>query len=226
MEIKVLTILEDILGANTEKARGNREQLNKYGVLTINVMSSPGAGKTSLILQTISNLKQEARIAVIEGDIASSVDADKVHEQGVEVVQINTAGGCHLDANMTESALNNLPLEDIDLLLIENVGNLVCPAEFDLGEHKRVMLLSLPEGDDKPYKYPLMFTETDVVLINKIDLLPYLEFNIPAFRKAVSGLNPEVKIFQVSCKTGEGLEDWLSWLQDEIKKMKTALAHR
>ena len=226
MEIKVLTILEDILGANTEKARGNREQLNKYGVLTINVMSSPGAGKTSLILQTISNLKQEARIAVIEGDIASRVDADKVHKQGVEVVQINTAGGCHLDANMTESALNNLPLEDIDLLLIENVGNLVCPAEFDLGEHKRVMLLSLPEGDDKPYKYPLMFTETDVVLINKIDLLPYLEFNIPAFRKAVSGLNPEVKIFQVSCKTGEGLEDWLSWLQDEIKKMKTALAHR
>ena len=226
MEIKVLTILEDILGANTEKARGNREQLNKYGVLTINVMSSPGAGKTSLILQTISNLKQEARIAVIEGDIASSVDADKVHEQGVEVVQINTAGGCHLDANMTESALNNLPLEDIDLLLIENVGNLVCPAEFDLGEHKRVMLLSLPEGDDKPYKYPLMFTEADAVLINKIDLLPYLEFNIPAFRKAVTGLNPEVKMFQVSCKTGEGLEDWLSWLQDEIKKMKTALAHR
>ena len=226
MEIKVLTILEDILSANTEKARRNRDRLDKCGILTINVMSSPGAGKTSLILQTISDLKQEARIAVIEGDIASSVDADKVHEQGVEVVQINTAGGCHLDANMTESALNNLPLEDIDLLLIENVGNLVCPAEFDLGEHKRVMLLSLPEGDDKPYKYPLMFTETDVVLINKIDLLPYLEFNIPAFCKAVSGLNPEVKIFQVSCKTGEGLEDWLSWLQDEIKKTKTALAHR
>ncbi|MCK5434819.1 MAG: hydrogenase nickel incorporation protein HypB [Dehalococcoidales bacterium] len=218
MEIKVL---QDILSANDRIARKNRERLDKHGILTINVMSSPGAGKTSLILQTISNLKQEARIAVIEGDIASRVDADKVHEQGVEVVQINTAGGCHLDANMTESALNNLPLEDIDLLLIENVGNLVCPAEFILGEHKKVMLLSLPEGDDKPYKYPLMFTEADVVLVNKIDLLPYLEFNIPAFHKAVSGLNPEVKIFQVSCKTGEGIEDWLSWLQDEIKKMKS-----
>ncbi len=218
MEIKVL---QDILSANDRIARKNRERLDKHGILTINVMSSPGAGKTSLILQTISNLKQEARIAVIEGDIASRVDADKVHEQGVEVVQINTAGGCHLDANMTESALNNLPLENIDLLLIENVGNLVCPAEFDLGEHKKVMLLSLPEGDDKPYKYPLMFTEADVVLINKIDLLPYLEFNIPAFHKAVSGLNPEVKMFQVSCKTGEGIEDWLSWLQDEIKKMKS-----
>jgi len=144
-----------------------------------------------------------------------------VHKQGVEVVQINTAGGCHLDANMTESALNNLPLEDIDLLLIENVGNLICPAEFTLGEHKKVMLLSLPEGDDKPHKYPLMFSESDVVLVNKIDLLPYLEFNMSAFQKAVSGLNPEVKIFQVSCKTGEGLEGWLSWLQNEIKKMKS-----
>jgi len=186
-------------------------------------MSSPGAGKTSLILQTINNLKSKARIAVIEGDIASSLDADRVHQQGVEVVQINTAGGCHLDANMTEYALNNLPLGDIDLLLIENVGNLVCPAEFALGEHKRVMLLSLPEGDDKPYKYPLMFTEADVVLVNKIDLLPYLEFNLSAFHKAVSGLNPEVKVFQVSCKTGEGLEDWFSWLQNEIKKMKSHL---
>jgi hydrogenase nickel incorporation protein HypB len=220
MEIKVL---QDILSANDGIARRNQDRLDKHGILTINVMSSPGAGKTSLILQTISNLKQKTRIAVIEGDIASSLDADKVHKQGVEVVQINTAGGCHLDANMTESALNNLPLGDIDLLLIENVGNLVCPAEFALGEHKRVMLLSLPEGDDKPYKYPLMFTEADVVLINKIDLLPYLEFDIPAFHKAVSGLNPKVKIFQVSCKTGEGLEDWLSWLQDEIKKTKSCL---
>ncbi len=220
MEIKVL---QDILSANDGIARRNQDRLDKHGILTINVMSSPGAGKTSLILQTISNLKQKTRIAVIEGDIASSLDADKVHKQGVEVVQINTAGGCHLDANMTESALNNLPLGDIDLLLIENVGNLVCPAEFALGEHKRVMLLSLPEGDDKPYKYPLMFTEADVVLINKIDLLPYLEFNISAFHKAVSGLNPKVKIFQVSCKTGEGLEDWFLWLQDEIKKMKSCL---
>jgi len=220
MEVKVL---QDILSANDGIARRNQSRLDKHGILTINVMSSPGAGKTSLILQTINNLKEKARIAVIEGDVASTVDADKVHKQGVEVVQINTAGGCHLDANMTENALNNLPLGDIDLLLIENVGNLICPAEFALGEHKKVMLLSLPEGDDKVYKYPLMFAEADVVLINKIDLLPFVDFNLTAFHKAVSGLNPKVKIFRVSCKTGEGLEAWFSWLEDEMKEMKSRL---
>ena len=220
MEVKVLTIREDILGANTEIARRNQERLDKHRVLTVNVMSSPGAGKTSLILQTIGKLKEKARIAVIEGDIASTIDADKVHQQGVPVIQINTAGGCHLDANMTENALDNLPLEEVDLLLIENVGNLVCPAEFALGEHKKVMLSSVSEGDDKPCKYPLMFTETDVVLVNKIDLLPYLDFNVSEFNKAITGLNPGVKIFQVSCKTGEGLQAWFSWLEDEIKQMK------
>ncbi len=214
MEVKVL---QDILSANDTIARSNQSRLDRHNVLTVNIMSSPGAGKTSLILQTIRGLKQKTRIAVIEGDVASSLDAETVQKQGVPVVQINTAGGCHLDANMTENALNNLPLADIDLLLIENVGNLICPAEFALGEHKRVMLLSLPEGDDKPYKYPLMFTEADVVLINKIDLLPFLEFDITAFHQAVTGLNPEVKIFQVSCKTGEGLEDWFSWLLNEMK---------
>ena len=220
MAVKILTIKEDILGANEEKARKNRGRLDKHATLTVNVMSSPGAGKTSLILQTINRLKPKTRIAVIEGDIASSLDADKVHQQGVPVVQINTAGGCHLDANMTEKALNNLPLEEVDLLLIENVGNLICPVEFALGEHKKVMLLSVPEGDDKPYKYPLMFTEADVVLVNKIDLLPHLDFNTTAFNQAVNGLNPAVKIFQVSCKTSEGLAAWFSWLEDEIKQMK------
>ncbi len=210
----------DILSANDAIAQRNQDRLDKHGILTINVMSSPGAGKTSLILQTINRLKPKIRVAVIEGDVASRIDADKVHQQGVAVVQINTAGGCHLDANMTESALNNLPLEKIDLLLIENVGNLICPAEFALGEHKKVMLLSVPEGDDKPYKYPLMFTEADVVLVNKIDLLPYLDFNVNAFYKAVSGLNPRAKIFQISCKTGDGLEAWFSWLQGEIKQTK------
>ena len=218
MKIKVL---QDILSANDTIARRNQDQLDKHGILTVNVMSSPGAGKTSLILQTINRLKPKTRAAVIEGDVASSVDADKVNQQGIPVIQINTAGGCHLDANMTENALNNLPLKEIDLLLIENVGNLICPAEFALGEHKKVMLLSLPEGDDKPHKYPLMFTEADVVLLNKVDLLPYLDFNMTAFNQAVTGLNPKVKIFQVSCKTGEGLEAWLSWLQDELKQMKS-----
>jgi hydrogenase nickel incorporation protein HypB len=220
MGIKVLTIKENILGANDEIAERNQELLDKHGILTVNIMSSPGAGKTSLILQTISGLKGKAKVAVIEGDVASTVDADKVSEQGTAVIQINTGGGCHLDASMTENALNNLPLEEIDLLLIENVGNLICPAEFDLGEHKRVMLLSLPEGDDKPYKYPLMFTEADMVLVNKLDLLPYLDFNITAFSQAVTGLNPKAKILPVSCKTGEGLETWFSWLEDEIRQMK------
>ena len=217
MEIRVL---KDILSANDAIARRNRDRLDKLGILAINIMASPGAGKTSLVLQTIKRLKSTTKIVVIEGDVASRIDADKVHEQGVPVIQINTGGGCHLDANMTENALNNLPLEGIDLLLIENVGNLICPAEFALGEHKRVMLLSMPEGDDKPHKYPLMFSEADVVLINKVDLLPYLDFNVDAFAKTVTGLNPKAKIFQVSCKTGEGLEPWFSWLAGEIKQMK------
>jgi len=218
MEIKVL---QDILSANDAIARRNQSRFDKHGILTINVMSSPGAGKTSLILQTINHLKEKVRIAVIEGDVTSTIDADKINKQGVTAVQINTGGGCHLDANMTENALDNLPLDDIDLLLIENVGNLICPAGFVLGEHKRAMLLSLPEGDDKPYKYPSMFTSANVVLINKIDLLPYLDFNITSFIKAVSGLNPEVKIFQVSTKTGQGLEGWFSWLQAQMKERKS-----
>jgi len=221
MEVKVLTISKDIMSANDEIASKNKSQLSKNRVLTINVMSSPGAGKTSLIMQTISHLKDKIRIAVIEGDVASTIDADKINKQGVTAVQINTAGGCHLDANMLEKALNNLPLADIDLLFIENVGNLICPAEFALGEHKKVMLLSVPEGDDKVYKYPLMFTEADVVFVNKIDLLPLLEFDVTSFTKAVSGLNPESKVFPVSTKTGQGLEEWFSWLQEQIKEMKS-----
>ena len=217
MAIKIITIKEDILGANDEKAQQNQNEFDKHNILAVNVMSSPGAGKTSLILNTIKGMRNNARIAVIEGDVASSVDAEKVNEQGIPVVQINTAGGCHLDANMMKSAMNNLPLNDIDLLFIENVGNLICPAEFALGEHKRVIIASLPEGDDKPHKYPLMFTEADVVLLNKADLLPYLDFDIDAFQRAVTGLNPDVRILQISCKTGEGLQDWFSWLLEQKK---------
>jgi len=217
MAIKVLTIQEDILGANDEKAKENEDFLNKSGILMVNIMSSPGAGKTSLILHTIENLKDKARIGVIEGDVASTIDAEKVSEQSIPVLQINTAGGCHLDAYMIEKALKNMPLDDINLLIIENVGNLICPAEFALGEQIKVMLLSLPEGHDKPLKYPLMFTEADVVLINKVDLAPLLDFDTDSFIKAVKGLNPDVKIFQVSCKTGEGMEGWYSWLENQIK---------
>ncbi|MFA5316172.1 MAG: hydrogenase nickel incorporation protein HypB [Dehalococcoidales bacterium] len=220
MTIKVITIAEDILGANEERAQNNRNRLDEQGTLAVNIMASPGAGKTSLILNTIDRLKNKVRMAVIEGDVASTIDAEKVNEKDVAVVQINTAGGCHLDANMIDNALNNLPLEDIDLLLIENVGNLICPVEFALGEHKRVLISSLPEGDDKPHKYPVMFSDVDVVLLNKIDLQPYLDFDIDAFSKTVIGLNPEVKIFPVSCRTGEGLEAWFSWLGTLIKDRK------
>ncbi len=219
MEIKVL---KGILDANDTIAARNRERLDRDGILAVNIMSSPGAGKTSLIMNTIEKLKPEINLAVIEGDITSSVDADKVSQQGVPVIQINTEGGCHLDANMIEKALNGLPLEGVDVLLIENVGNLVCPAEFVLGEHRKVMLLSTPEGDDKPHKYPLMFTESEMVLVNKIDLMPYLDFNIDAFKNAVTGLNPDVKILPISCKTGEGLEAWLSWLKNEVKQLKSS----
>jgi hydrogenase nickel incorporation protein HypB len=214
MEIK---IVKDILGANDAQAVKNHSRLDGQGVLAINIMSSPGAGKTSLVLHTITGLKGKARIGVVEGDIASTVDADKVAKTGVPVIQINTGGGCHLDANMTEKALDSLPLDQIDILLVENVGNLICPAEFNLGEHKKVMLLSTPEGDDKPYKYPAMFSLVDVVLVNKVDLLPYLDFKLDAFQKVVKGLNPKVKILPISCKTGEGLGAWLDWLTGELR---------
>jgi hydrogenase nickel incorporation protein HypB len=224
MSIKILTIKEDILGANAEKAKINQKLLDEHQILMINIMSSPGAGKTSLIMRTIDEFKEKTRLAVIEGDIASTIDADKINKQDIPVIQINTAGGCHLDANMVKNGLDNLALEQIDLVLIENVGNLVCPAEFALGEHKIVMLLSVPEGDDKPYKYPLMFTEADVVLVNKIDVLPYFDFDMDGFSKGVRGLNPSVKIFPISAKTGEGLEPWFSWLEDAIKQAKTRTA--
>lgn len=217
MNVKVLTVKEDLLGANDEKARKNKDLLDKHHSLMINIMSSPGAGKTSLIMQTIHRFKDKVRMAVIEGDIASTIDADKISRQDIPAVQINTAGACHLDANMIGEALDTLDLEQTDLVLIENVGNLVCPAEFATGAHKIIMLLSVPEGDDKPHKYPLMFTEAEVILVNKIDVLPYFDFDMNAFSRAVSGLNPSARTLPVSAKTGEGLEGWFSWLEDALK---------
>ena len=220
MSVKILTIKEDILGANTENAKGNQELVDKHHILMINITSSPGAGKTSLIMQTIGRLKEKARMAVIEGDIASSIDADKVSGEGIPAIQINTAGACHLDANMIRKALDNLDLDHTDLIVIENVGNLICPAEFALGAHKQVLILSVPEGDDKPHKYPLMFTQADVILINKTDVLPHFDFNMSAFSKAVSGLNPAAAVYPISAKTGEGLEQWFSWLWDPLEQRK------
>jgi hydrogenase nickel incorporation protein HypB len=215
MEIKVV---KDILGANEQIAERNRQLFDSNKVFAVNMMSSPGAGKTSLILETIKRLKGKTRVGVVEGDISSSLDAEAIGKEGVPVVQINTGGECHLDANMTSTALGSLPLKDIELLLIENVGNLVCPAEFALGEHKKVLISSTPEGDDKPFKYPLMFHLVDVVLINKIDLLPYLKFNAEAFSRAVKGINQKVEIFPVSCTTGEGIEKWVSWLLNQMSR--------
>jgi hydrogenase nickel incorporation protein HypB len=220
MTVKVITVGEDILGANEAKAAENKKRLDECGILTINIMSSPGAGKTSLILSTIKQLRNRLRLAVIEGDVASSVDAEKVNALGIPVVQINTAGGCHLEASMIEKALNDLPLGETDLLFIENVGNLICPNAFALGEDRRVMIASLPEGDDKPHKYPAMFADTDTVLLNKIDLQPYLEFDYNSFKKVVTGLNPDVRIFPLSCKTGEGMGEWFTWLESAAKDKK------
>jgi len=217
MEIKVL---KNILGANDQIAERNRELLDKNNIFAINLMSTPGAGKTSLILNTISSLKDKIKIGVIEGDVSSSVDAETVGKKGVPVIQINTGGGCHLDANMIANALSTLPLSDIELLFIENVGNLVCPASFALGEHKKVVISSVPEGDDKPLKYPLMFDIADVVLINKIDLLPYVKFDIQAFSQAVKALNEKAEIIQVTCTSGEGIEQWGSWILSQIGKKK------
>jgi len=213
MEIKVV---KDILDANAQIAGRNRQLFDSNHVFAVNLMSSPGAGKTSLILETIKRLKGKARVGVVEGDISSSLDAEAIGKESVPVVQINTGGECHLDANMASSALGNLPLKDIELLLIENVGNLVCPAEFALGEHKKVLISSTPEGDDKPFKYPLMFHEADAVLINKIDLLPYVKFDVDAFSQTIKGINKKVEIFPISCTTGQGIDQWVSWLLTQM----------
>ncbi len=218
--MKKIEIVQNILEANESIASQNQRLLDEYKVFAINIMSSPGAGKTSLILQTIARLKDKLRIGVVEGDFASTIDADKVKDEAAAVVQITTRNmseQCALIANMVSHALKCLPLGDIDLLLIENVGNLLCPAEFVLGEHRRVVISSLPEGDDKPIKYPVIFADADAVVINKLDFLPYVDFDIAAFEKAIKRLNPGVKILQVSCKTGAGIENWCSWLLDELK---------
>jgi hydrogenase nickel incorporation protein HypB len=214
MEIKVL---KNILGANDQIAAKNRELMAKHEVFAVNIMASPGAGKTSVVLQTIRALKNKTRIGVIEGDIASSIDAETVAKEVVPVVQINTGGECHLESFQIQNALNNLPLPDIDLLLIENVGNLVCPAEFSIGEDLKVLIASVPEGDDKPYKYPLMFNTVDAIILNKIDLLPYVKFNADGFTKTVKTINPKVELFKVSCTTGEGIQPWAKWLRASMK---------
>ncbi len=216
-----IEVLKAISSANDAIAADNHKLLQKHKVVAINIMSSPGSGKTSLILHTIEGLKNKYNVAVIEGDIASSLDAEKIDKKGIEVMQINTGGNCSLEAHMINSALHRLKLKTMDLLIIENVGNLICPAENELGEHKKIVISSLPEGDDKPYKYPLIFSKVDAVLLNKMDLAPYLDFNVKNFRSGVKGLNPGVEIFEISCKTGKGIGVWIKWLEAQLQAAKS-----
>jgi len=205
-------VVRDILSANDQIARENRDTFATTKTFVVNLMASPGAGKTSLILATAARLPRDVRPGVIEGDLASRIDADTVASHGIPVVQINTGGNCHLDAPMIRAALGELPLPDIDLLFIENVGNLVCPAEFDLGADLAVVVASAPEGHDKPYKYPGMFAAADVVLLNKADVAPVFDFDLNFFRRGVQMVNPIAPLFVVSCKTGVGMDDWVAWL--------------
>jgi hydrogenase nickel incorporation protein HypB len=214
--VRLIEVKEEILADNIKVATEVRERLRSKNTLLLNLMSSPGSGKTSLILRTVEGLKGSVRIGVIEADIDSTVDAEKVAARGIPAIQLRTGGFCHLDATMVTQGINALATNDLDLIIIENVGNLVCPAEFDTGAHKNVMILSVPEGDDKPLKYPLMFSICDVLLVNKIDYLSLSDFDMASLRKRVLALNPNIIIIEVSCKTGAGIEDWITWLKKEV----------
>ncbi|MBS3754481.1 MAG: hydrogenase nickel incorporation protein HypB [Desulfobacterales bacterium] len=216
-EIKLIEVKEDILSDNDEAARKLRDKLRRDRCFAVNLMSSPGAGKTSLLLKTIAALKEEFKIGIIEADIDSMVDAEKIRETGVTAVQLRTAGFCHLDAAMVKTGLEGLGSESFDLVFIENVGNLVCPAEFDTGAIKNAMILSVPEGDDKPLKYPLMFTRADVLLVNKIDMMELSDFDPAALKQRVQSLNPGMPTFEISAKTGRGIALWTDWIRRETK---------
>ena len=217
---KKVSVVEEILSENDRVAVKNRAQFNDAGLFAINLMASPGAGKTSVIMSTVQALGDECRIGFIDGDLASSIDVDKVAELGVPAVQINTGGQCHLDAFMVQGALPQLTLTNLDLLVVENVGNLVCPSGFRLGVHRNVLIASVPEGDDKPYKYPVMYLGVDAIVLNKMDVIDAFEFNLDYFRRGVEILNPGLAFFPVSCKTGEGLDDWLAWVRSEVTAFK------
>ncbi len=217
-----ISVVRDILEANERIAQQNKDLFDENGLLVINLMSSPGAGKTSLLEKTISALRGDLRIGIIEGDIQSSQDAERIAKTGIPVVQINTGGACHLDGNMIRDTFGEFSFKDLDLLVVENVGNLVCPAEFKVGEDFKAMILSVTEGDDKPTKYPLMFHESSVLLINKIDLLPYVDCSVEKIEKDALKINPDITIFRVSCKTGEGLEEWYNWVKERVKEKEAS----
>jgi hydrogenase nickel incorporation protein HypB len=217
--MRKVEVITQVLNANDLTARENQALLKSHHILAVNLMASPGAGKTSLILRTAKALSGRARLGVVEGDVASRIDADKVASADIPVIQINTGGECHLDALTVQKALNTLPLDEIDILFIENVGNLICPVEYRLGEEIRVVVASVPEGDDKPYKYPGIFTAVNAVVLNKIDLAPYVDFKRDAMREGVVRLNPSANIFELSCRTGEGIGAWADWLESRWKNL-------
>jgi hydrogenase nickel incorporation protein HypB len=217
-EVRLIEVKQDIHADNERTAQELRKRLVEKQTFLLNLMSSPGAGKTSTILRTVDELRGSLEVGVIEADIDSTVDAERVAAQGVSAIQLRTGGFCHLDAAMVAKGLDELDLDALDLVIIENVGNLVCPAEFDTGAIRNAMILSVPEGDDKPLKYPLMFTVSDVLLVNKIDYLELSDFDIEAMRQRVRRLNPAIRIFEISAKTGEGLKDWAAWLSDETRR--------
>lgn len=214
---KIIEVKESVFADNDREAARLRVQLKQDRTFLLNLMSSPGSGKTMTLLRTLEALKDELRIGVMEADIDSDVDAKTIADAGVKSIQLHTGGMCHLDASMTEQGLKEIGTKDLDLVVLENVGNLVCPAEFDTGSVKNAMILSVPEGDDKPLKYPLMFSICDVLLINKIDVMPYFDFDLDACKKYVRKLNPNMKIIPISARTGEGIAEWADWLRTEVK---------
>ena len=218
-----IIVVKNILDANDRIAEENRKLFDNEKIYVLNLMSSPGAGKTSLVEKTIEALQERYKIGVIEGDIQGSADAERIAKLGIPVVQINTGGACHIDGNMIREALPGLDLTQIDLLIAENVGNLVCPAEFKIGENTKVMVLSTPEGADKPAKYPLMFQQSEALIINKIDLLPYVDFDMEQAKRDALSLNRGIMIFEVSCKTSAGLKGWFDWLSDRIETFQKNL---
>ncbi len=218
-----ITVMEDILGKNDQMARELNQLFTSKGIFTLNLMGSPGAGKTMLLEKTLWQLKDKLRLAVIEGDLFTSKDADRIACCKVPVIQINTSGGCHLDAYMIKSVLPQLDLDELDLLIIENVGNLVCPAEFQLGEDRKVLVLSITEGEDKPLKYPLMFRQSSFIILNKIDLLPYTQFDMAAVKADIFGINPDARLAEASCRTAEGLQPWYDWIKEQVALKKQAI---
>lgn len=213
MKIKVMA---KVLKTNEQIASGNRTLFDQYGTLAINLLGSPGAGKTTLLERTFEKLADKINVAVIEGDLYTSKDADRIERHGIKVRQINTTGGCHLDSKMIAQVLPDFNLADTDLMVIENVGNLVCPAAYDLGEHEKIVVLSIAEGGDKPLKYPRIFMESTVVIINKIDLWPFSDVDLDLLRQDIISLNPHIKIFAVSCRDGQGLDEWVNWLLERV----------